>query len=189
MITNDATVCVCVCVHCTLDTYPSEVPPPLHCHGSGVSHGGSYSLMWVTEREYVWRAEHQVLFATPFSRAVDTGEHDERDSDVRAGGISFRPPHSPPNSFSCCSWQGFWLETTISGLMRWSIYYSILNGLHFTDNIVMASIPTSWWKRAMEIHLSDVSFASFNMAQCRKWNFQAAAGKFGGHLISPYLQV
>ncbi len=113
--------CLCMCV-CAL--YPwhlplgGPAPPPLHCHGSEVSHGGSYSLMWVTEGEYVWRAEHQVLFATPFSRAVDTGEHDERDSDVRAGGISFRPPHSPPNSFSCCSWQGFWLETTISGLMR-----------------------------------------------------------------------
>lgn len=178
---------VCVCVHVYFT--PGGPAPPSLCIGSGVSHGGSFSLTWVTEREYVWRLEHQVLFATPFSRAVDTGELDGRNGEVRVGGITFWPPHSPRNSFSCCAWQGFRLQTTISGLMRWSIHYSVLYGLHRADNIVLASIPTSWWKRAMEIHLSDVLFAVFNMAQCRTWNFQAAAGKFGGHLISPHLQV
>lgn len=105
------------------------------------------------------------------------------------GGVTFWPPHSLRNSFSCCAWQGFRHQTTISELMRWSIHYSVLYGLHRTDNIILASILTSWWKRAMEIHLSDVLFAVFNMARCRTWNFKAAAGKFGGHLISPHLQV
>lgn len=153
--------------------YPWHWPPggPAHrslCHENGAHHVGAFSLPWLTEREYVWRAEHQVLFATPFSRSVDTGQHDGRDSKVMAS----RPPHSPQNSFSCWVWLGFRLQTAISGpLMRWSIHYSVLYGLHYTDNIVLAPIPTSWWKRATEIHLSDELFADFNMAQCRTWNF------------------